>query len=115
MMSEPERPKGRYYRVKNGRVIESWALGGIEDLKAQQKTYREAHKDELKAKKKTYYEAHKDELKAKKKTYYEAHKDELKAKKKTEKTRIKQALNAIEKLKITDPELYEKLIEEDST
>ena len=100
MMSEPERPKGRYYRVKNGRVIESWALGGIEDLKAQQKTYREAHKDELKAKKKTYYEAHKDELKAKKKT---------------EKTRIKQALNAIEKLKITDPELYEKLIEEDST
>jgi len=76
------------------------------------KAYREAHKDEVSAKKKAWYEAHKDEVSAKGKAWYEAHKDEVSAKRKAEKTRVKQALNALEKLKTTNPELYEKILQE---
>ena len=70
-----------------------------------------AYKEELKEQQKAYYLAHKEQKKA----YRLAHKEELKEQQKAEKRRLKTALNALEKLKVVDPELYEKLIAEEKT
>jgi len=78
-----------------------------EELREQQKAYYLALKEQQKA----YYLAHKEQKKA----YYLAHKEELKEQQKAEKRRLKTALNALEKLKVVDPELYEKLIAEEKT
>lgn len=56
--------------------------GDKRKVAAQQKAYREAHKDQLAARKKAWYEAHKDQVAARKKAYREAHKDQLAARQK---------------------------------
>lgn len=46
-------------------------------MAAQQKAYREAHKDQVASQQKAWYEAHKDQVAAQKKAYREAHKDQV--------------------------------------
>lgn len=50
-----------------------------EKKKAQDKSYRDAHKDEIAAKQKAYRASHQEEIIARRKTYNEAHREENKA------------------------------------
>jgi len=106
-------PSKRYcYEAMSPGEYKAYREAHKDEVSAKKKAWYEAHKDEASAKMKAWYEAHKDEVSAKRKAWYEAHKDEVSAKRKAEKTRVKQALNALEKLKTTNPELYEKILQE---
>lgn len=73
---EVEKGLGKFYFRKDTQKYrnECKVCGGSND-----KTYREANKEELRALQKTYRQSHKEEYKAINKAYYEIHKEELKA------------------------------------
>jgi hypothetical protein len=61
----------------------------LEEKKARDKAYREAHREEIRAQQKAYYEAHREEIRAQQKAYYEAHREEIRAQKKAYRERAK--------------------------